>query len=229
MEHGRPSPAAALSSPTRSSPPVLHGVHHDSTAAIRDAGAVSPVADLKTGHGINRMKPSASCWRPVKVAPFRGSGLPVSRAFGRTGRSALKSAAPLRFRARPFLQSSTQPPGVRLRREFPPWRSGQGSGAGHELPAGPAQRGASGAGAAGWAPAGSGRTGGTRSTWTPQPLVHAAGADVRRSRAGRLPPPESDPEGSFMDRTAGDLFQRPGQPPGGQAHSSRTSVRHRSS
>lgn len=48
MEHGRPSPAAALSSPTRSSPPVLHGVHHDSTATTRDAGRVSPVAELKT-------------------------------------------------------------------------------------------------------------------------------------------------------------------------------------
>lgn len=28
------------------------------------------------------MKPSASCWRLIKVARFRGSGLPLSRTFG---------------------------------------------------------------------------------------------------------------------------------------------------
>lgn len=64
-------------------------------------------------------------------------------------------------------------------------------------------------GAAGCARAVSGRTGGTRSTWTPQPLVHVAGADVRRSRAGRLPPPESDPEAVSWTGQLGTSFNAP--------------------
>ncbi|SDM02704.1 hypothetical protein SAMN04487916_12219 [Arthrobacter sp. ov407] len=40
------------------------------------------------------MKPSASCWRLIKVARFRGSGLPLSRTFGGREPTVLTSVSP---------------------------------------------------------------------------------------------------------------------------------------
>ena len=110
------------------------------------AGTAGPAQS----HGVSRVKPSASCWRLIKVARFLGSGLPLSRTLGETDLR--------RLRSRPARAASGRGPSCNPRSSRPTSgctasqqsgdRGGAG-GSGHQLLARTARRRASSTGAAG--------------------------------------------------------------------------------